>query len=175
MLTEIYKHPKKRFQAKEWKQTHMNFCPVPLSRTKFKTTSDTIHCQEESGDGLIEEINVHKAKASGFFLLKHSWENIRIMLSFKQTNSSKSGQFFLQKPAAHGSCLSAHFLCTLSPQHFSTSQYKLRMLESIIILILSQTMTKLCFRLNKLNLHWNSHAILFVGIRTHLSSVLCFC
>lgn len=130
-----------------------NFCPVTLSQIKFKTTSDTIHQQEESGDGLMEEINVHKAKASGFLLLKHNWENIMIMLSFMQANSSKSGQFFLQKPAAHGSCLSAHFLCRLSPQHFSTSQCKLRMLESIIMLVLSQTVTKLCFQLNKLNLH----------------------
>lgn len=143
--TEIYKHTKKQFQAKEWEETHKNFCPVTLSWTKFKTTGDTIHHQEESGDGLMEEINIHKAKASGFLLLKHSWENIMIMLSFIQANSSKSGQFFLQKPAARGSCLSAHFLCMLSPQSFSTSQCKLRMLESIIILILSQTVTKLCF------------------------------
>lgn len=64
----------------------------------------------------MEEINVHKAKASGFLLLKHSWENSMIMLSFMQANSFKSGQFFLQKPAAHGSYL---FVCTFSMHIFT--------------------------------------------------------
>lgn len=66
----------------------------------------------------MEEINVHKAKASGFLLLKHSWENTMIMLSFMQANSSESGHFFLQKPAAHGSYLS---VCMFSIESFTTA------------------------------------------------------
>lgn len=49
----------------------------------------------------MEEINVHKAKASVFFFLEHSWENLMIMLSSMQANSSESGRLFLQKLQLH--------------------------------------------------------------------------
>ena len=64
----------------------------------------------------MEEINVRKAKASDFLLLKHSWENTMIMLSFMQANSSESGHLFLQKPAGHGSYLS---VCRFSMGSFT--------------------------------------------------------
>lgn len=66
----------------------------------------------------MEEIIVHKAKASGFLSLKYSWENIMIMLSFMQANRSESGHLFFQKPAARGSYLS---VCRFSIAAFTTA------------------------------------------------------